>query len=31
VPQPPRDTPFGRMAILAGPEGETFAILQQSW
>jgi predicted enzyme related to lactoylglutathione lyase len=31
VPQPPRDTPFGRMALLAGPEGETFAILQQSW
>lgn len=28
VPDPPRDTPFGRMAIVAGPEGETFAIMQ---
>lgn len=31
VPVPPRDTPFGRMAVVAGPEGETFAILQQKW
>ncbi len=29
VPTPPRDTPFGRMAVVAGPEDETFAILQQ--
>jgi hypothetical protein len=28
VPQPPRDTPYGRMAVVAGPEGETFAIMQ---
>lgn len=29
VPRAPQDSPYGRMALLAGPEGETFAILQQ--
>lgn len=28
VPQEPQDTPYGRMALVTGPEGETFAILQ---
>ncbi|MGN6754614.1 MAG: VOC family protein [Intrasporangium sp.] len=28
VPQLPQDTPYGRTAVVAGPEGETFAIMQ---
>lgn len=28
VPRPPQDSPYGRMAVVAGPEGETFAIMQ---
>lgn len=28
VPRPPQDSPYGRMAVVAGPEGETFAVMQ---
>jgi uncharacterized protein len=27
VVQPPFDTPYGRMAVVAGPQGETFSIM----
>jgi uncharacterized protein len=28
VMQPPFDTPYGRMALVAGPQGETFSVMQ---
>lgn len=28
LPTEPGDTPFGRMAVIRGPQGETFAIIQ---
>jgi predicted enzyme related to lactoylglutathione lyase len=28
VMQPPFDTPYGRMALVAGPRGETFSVMQ---
>ena len=28
VRQPPFDTPYGRMALVAGPQGETFSVMQ---
>jgi predicted enzyme related to lactoylglutathione lyase len=28
VMQPPFDTPYGRMALVAGPEGEAFSVMQ---
>jgi hypothetical protein len=28
VMQPPVDTRYGRMALVAGPQGETFSVMQ---
>ena len=28
VVQPPFDTPYGRMALVAGPQGETFSVMR---
>lgn len=30
VMQPPWDTPYGRMALVAGPQGETFSIMKMA-